>query len=1403
MSDSDEQQLWEISQPQTYQNGGEEDGTSWDGLGRADDSFVQGSSEQFSFSEIDSPTPIRTAPPTLLTGRTSRYFQNNGQSSNVTQPVFTPPRTTIANHQHRMDDHREDNNHQPTRKYSPPPIEAIDDDEPTATPEVMEQREASRKQTDEYVNVSELLNDQQRQCFPSFKHFNRVQSAVFEDAYKKDDNLVVSAPTGSGKTTIFELAFLKIMSTNYGDARPLSIYIAPTKALCSERQRDWQARMHTCLEIDCMSITGDTADFDLACRLIRKADIVVFTPEKLDSMTRHEKWAKTEFYNRLKLIMIDEVHILREDRGATLEVVISRMRQSTSDVRIVALSATIPNIDDIARWVGQREAADPFVLSSGVYRGGEGEGGEENSVGKKKVLLMSKAKVYQFGEEYRPVKLVRKVYGIECSSEWVLDAKLDAALFPILTAHAQGKPVLVFCATRKACQKTAEMVYNLYQESQAKSLVLPWKLESKHDLKFEDDKLSRYADCGIAIHHAGLSFPDRRSIEEGFIGGRLKMIVSTSTLAVGVNLPAHTVIIRGTTAWHGPVIGFKEYSDIDIQQMMGRAGRPQYDQSGTVVVICEQSKVKKYESMLYSSTMLESTLHLNLKEHLNSEIALGTIDSLATAEAWLKKSFLYIRIQQNPSHYTAALQDDVVKSDNSSWEEYVTHYLQEALAKLVQPGFVVQTPKGDPGEFKLEATQIGQILRRSMISYSTMLDIMSITEESTLRDLLEIVSHAHEFRDLRVRPGDAKLLNALREHDQTRYKIHRQVKEYWEKVFLLMQAQFGNIPYEAEKKTETTSPLQTQMMIFPQAQRIASAIVQVAYVRQYGEPLRAAMELSRTITAKAWEDTAVIFRQIDQIGPVAIRALEANHINTFDQLLAADLPMLIEKLNKSHKVVREIKEKVKTMPRFKVTMQNGRIESGKPPCLKIDVITELLAANMLEGLQRKNGRKAKPWSWNFSMVFLRDDGSYISYQKKSLKRLLSKKDNNFTVSVELSRRCDKVICHYGVEEIAGCSSKVEYLTDLKDEDYPKQVLEPSPPPAEVSPEVGPTASEVIVDHVPATATKAIKGIEDLNPKASTRTTTATDSPKRTKRSNATRPIDSSPIMYSHSPSPVSEPRLGGTKPPRNRKRELTPDEAYEMVPDESDSEGDEHNTKSNNKDPPTSSELAGSTTLDWDGDAKEMLEDALIVDDSSSVKMEDCETENETAGVIENKGDMSAQDGNFYYDWNGFDNNANFQGYNGYPDGTSSVAQDQSIPLEHDTYDGYNENERYHNNENETYRTPYEPMDQPAHSGYKRSFENEPSGFPSGSFDSDPLPPPAPKRAKKVTFNNQDEYSFFDPSKPHAGSSYQDMYANDINNDDYIDDGTTLDQTQGQAQEDDTWPEDRLEYDEEYEDMGY
>ncbi|KAI8809780.1 P-loop containing nucleoside triphosphate hydrolase protein [Cladochytrium replicatum] len=386
----------------------------------------------------------------------------------------------------------------------------------------------------------------------TYRNFNAVQSACFETIMQVDHNVVISAPTGSGKTCMMELAICRLYSHSTA-SQFKTIYFAPTKALCNERTKDWSDKFKP-LGIICQELTGDTG-----YELTRKAltgDIIITTPEKWDSLTR--RWEDNEMLIKtIRLLLIDEVHIIHEPkRGQVLEVIISRMQSLISKscymeksrkidndrkLRIVAISATVPNVYDIAEWLSNSDGTTASV------------------------------KTRIFGEEFRPVKLRKEVLGFAASGPFVLDKMLTYKLMENIIQFSAQKPTLINSRTRDSL------------------LAMKNKLE---------DKLL-----------AGMSINDRQAIEQAFINCTVSVICTTSTLAVGVNLPAHLVIIKGTLSFNnGKSI---EYSELDIAQMIGRAGRPQFDNSGVAIIMTENSCVEKYKRLVSGSQTIESSVQKN------------------------------------------------------------------------------------------------------------------------------------------------------------------------------------------------------------------------------------------------------------------------------------------------------------------------------------------------------------------------------------------------------------------------------------------------------------------------------------------------------------------------------------------------------------------------------------------------------------------------------------------------------------------------------------------------------------------------------------------------------------------------------------------------------------------------
>uniref|UniRef100_A0A2A4IWG5 Helicase C-terminal domain-containing protein n=1 Tax=Heliothis virescens TaxID=7102 RepID=A0A2A4IWG5_HELVI len=279
----------------------------------------------------------------------------------------------------------------------------------------------------------------------------------------------------------------------------------------------------------------------------------------------------------IKLFLIDEVHILNdESRGPVLEAVVSRMKtiensaqsahrieqlqkemqgqtvshKSAPRIRFVAVSATVSNPEDVANWLGTSDKPAVF---------------------------------YKFGDECRPVKLKRIVEGYPCSegtSIFKFDIILNYKLWPVIQKYHCGKPTLIFCNTRKSVILTAETL--------SRELTISFNAEQKAKLTalastIKNKKLQALVMSGVGCHHAGLLYEERQNIELAFRNRDLPILITTTTLAMGVNLPAHLVIVKNTQQYVNGA--YQEYSISTVLQMVGRAGRPQFDTEATAVIM--------------------------------------------------------------------------------------------------------------------------------------------------------------------------------------------------------------------------------------------------------------------------------------------------------------------------------------------------------------------------------------------------------------------------------------------------------------------------------------------------------------------------------------------------------------------------------------------------------------------------------------------------------------------------------------------------------------------------------------------------------------------------------------------------------------------------------------------------
>lgn len=292
-----------------------------------------------------------------------------------------------------------------------------------------------------------------------------------------------------------ELAILRLLNT-----QPMGkiVYIAPLKALARERVEDWKVKLGHGLGLNVLELTGDiTPDISL----LNQANLLIVTPEKWDSISRG--WQKRDYVKQVQLIIIDEIHLLGVDRGAVLEIIVSRMRfvsaQFQRTIRFVGLSTALANPRDLADWLGVR-----------------GQTG-----------------VYNFRPAVRPVPMTIHIQGFPGKHYCPRMATMNKPCYATILEHSPTKPTLIFVSSRRQTRLTALDLISYCAADENPKKFLHMSEEEIYMIAetLKDDALKNTIVFGIAIHHAGLDNHDRRTVESLYLAGKLGVLVATSTLA--------------------------------------------------------------------------------------------------------------------------------------------------------------------------------------------------------------------------------------------------------------------------------------------------------------------------------------------------------------------------------------------------------------------------------------------------------------------------------------------------------------------------------------------------------------------------------------------------------------------------------------------------------------------------------------------------------------------------------------------------------------------------------------------------------------------------------------------------------------------------------------------------------
>jgi helicase len=389
------------------------------------------------------------------------------------------------------------------------------------------------------------------------------QADTIQAGLLEGQNIVLASPTASGKTLIAELASMKHVLENHGKV----MYLSPLRALASEKYEEFR-KYTDIVKADGrkVSVGISTGDFDDADNWMERYDVIVTTNEKADSLLRHRaKWMES-----ISLVIADEVHLLNEgERGPTLEIVLARLMQVNPHIQILALSATITNVDEIAGWLNSK-----YIVT------------EWRPINLKEGVALQDEIQYKDGGSRRIEQETRFTY-----INLVLDTLRNggqALVFASTRKNAVAAAKTLAGHMNKAAPKTgSKLIKQTMEEANRKVLEKEArKIEEAGEKTQISDELADMVRAGVAYHHAGLSGSQRKIIEDAFKERKIKVLTATPTLAWGVNLPARTVIIQDYRRFEA---GYGNYPIpvLDYKQMAGRAGRPKYDKFGESVIIAK------------------------------------------------------------------------------------------------------------------------------------------------------------------------------------------------------------------------------------------------------------------------------------------------------------------------------------------------------------------------------------------------------------------------------------------------------------------------------------------------------------------------------------------------------------------------------------------------------------------------------------------------------------------------------------------------------------------------------------------------------------------------------------------------------------------------------------------------
>ncbi|KAG8388729.1 hypothetical protein BUALT_Bualt02G0155600 [Buddleja alternifolia] len=507
---------------------------------------------------------------------------------------------------------------------------------------------------------------------------------------------------------------------------------------------------------------------------------------------------------------------------------------------------------------------------------------------------------------------------------------MNKPAYAAICTHSPTKPVLIFVSSRRQTRLTAlELIqYAASDEHPRQFLAIPEESLQMILSQVTDQNLRHTLQFGIGLHHAGLNDKDRSLVEELFANNKIQAIilfttlvlVCTSTLAWGVNLPAHLVIIKGTEFFDGKAKRYVDFPITDILQMMGRAGRPQYDQHGKAIILVHEPKKSFYKKFLYEPFPVESSLREHLHDHINAEIVSGTICHKEDAIHYLTWTYLFHRLAVNPAYY--GLED----TDPGTLSSYLSSMVLNTFEDLEDSGCI----KID--DDRVESMMLGSIASQYYLKYTTVSMFASnIEADTSLEVFLHILAGASEYDELPVRHNEENHNAEL--SNKVPYKVDKNLlDDPHVKANLLFQAHFSRVELPI---TDYVTDLKS---VLDQSIRIIQAMIDLCANSGWLSSTITCMRLLQMVMQGLWFDRDSSLWMLPCMTDDLITILSQRGISSVMQLL--DLPPgTLQTLSRSSGALR-LHEELQHFPRIQARLRVQKRGGGDDPRVSLNIRLE-------------------------------------------------------------------------------------------------------------------------------------------------------------------------------------------------------------------------------------------------------------------------------------------------------------------------------------------------------------------------------------------------------------------------------------------------------------------------------